>query len=108
MYFSVNKPIKIATKVYIPCICYLVTSLNEPNVLKLVKEGKASLYEKAVFFQNGKVLEMKEENPIKVIDEKIEIVCNEVGNLADETEAVAETKPKKKIKQTVAEEKETE
>lgn len=56
MFFSVKEPLKVFGKVYRPCICYAVTKELELTVNKLVTEGKATIYEEKVFFQNGKVL----------------------------------------------------
>ena len=61
MFFSVNNTIKIAGKVYKPCICYEVTNMLELTINKLVAEEKADLYEKYVYFCNGKVVEAKNE-----------------------------------------------
>lgn len=60
MFFSVNNTIKIAGKVYKPCICYKVTNILELTVNKLVAEGKAELHKDYVYFSNGKVIEKKE------------------------------------------------
>jgi hypothetical protein len=59
MFFSVKTSLKIADKVYTPCVCYPVTDALEATIDKLVAEDKAVKYEKQVFFQNGKVLEAK-------------------------------------------------
>lgn len=61
MFFSVKTPMKIGGKAYSPCICYPLPEILSLTVDKLVKEGKAYRYDKPVFFQNGKVLEKKEE-----------------------------------------------
>lgn len=60
MFFSVKYSVKIAGKVYTPCICYALPETIRPTIEKLAKEGKAYIYEHKVFFQNGKVLEKKE------------------------------------------------
>ena len=60
MFFSVKYSVKIAGKVYYPCICYALPEVLRPTIEKLVKEGKAYTYDHKVFFQNGKVLEKKE------------------------------------------------
>jgi hypothetical protein len=60
MFFSVNNTIKIAGKVYKPCICYKVTNTLELTVNKLVAEGKAELHKDYVYFCNGKIVEKKE------------------------------------------------
>ena len=59
MFFSVKTSMKIGSKVYIPCICYDLPDVLVPTVDKLIEEGKASKYDKPVFFQNGKLLEKK-------------------------------------------------
>ena len=56
MFFSVKREIKIAGKIYIPCVCYPVTKFLERTVQKLSEEGKAVIYSERVFFQNGKVI----------------------------------------------------
>ena len=61
MFFSVNNTIKIAGKVYKPCICYKVTNTLELTVNKLVAEGKAELHKDYAYFCNGKIVEAKEE-----------------------------------------------
>jgi hypothetical protein len=60
MFFSVKYSVKIAGKVYSPCICYALPETLRPTIEKLIKEGKAYTYDHKVFFQNGKVLEKKE------------------------------------------------
>lgn len=59
MFFSVKRPMKIAGKTYIPCVCYPVTRMLELTVNKLEAEGKAVTYTERVFFQNGRVIENK-------------------------------------------------
>lgn len=61
MFFSVKSPVKIAGKVYTPCICYALPDILLPTVDKMVSEGRAYKFENKVFFQNGKVIEKKEE-----------------------------------------------
>ena len=65
MFFSVRNTIKIAGKIYKPCICYEVTNILELTVNKLVAEGKADIHERYVYFCNGKVVEAKEEKTEK-------------------------------------------
>ena len=60
MFFTVKKSIRIAGKVYSPCICYDLTKFLETTVQKLADEGKAVIHDKMVFFQNGKIIEKKE------------------------------------------------
>lgn len=57
MFFSVKEPLKIAGKVYTPCVCYPLPRFLEFTVEKLEKEGKATTYGEMVFFQNGKLVE---------------------------------------------------
>lgn len=57
MFFSVKQPIKIAGKEYIPCVCYPLPKFLEYTVTHLQAEGKATIYDKMVFFQNGKLVE---------------------------------------------------
>lgn len=59
MFFSVKQSIRIAGKVYMPCICYNLTKFLEFTVKELEKKGKATIHEKMVFFQNGKIIEEK-------------------------------------------------
>lgn len=71
MFFSVKTTLKIAGKVYTPCICYEAGEILKPTIEKLVAEGKAYMYPQRVFFQNGKVLEgMKAEAPAMDFTEK--------------------------------------
>lgn len=59
MFFSVKHSIRIAGKVYMPCICYNLTKFLELTVKDLEKQGKATIHDKMVFFQNGKIIEEK-------------------------------------------------
>ena len=59
MFFSVKYSIRIAGKVYMPCICYNLTRFLELTVKDLEKQGKATIHDKMVFFQNGKIIEEK-------------------------------------------------
>lgn len=61
MFFSVRNTIKIAGKVYKPCICYEVTNTLALTVDKLVAEGKADVHKEYTYFCNGKVVEEKKE-----------------------------------------------
>ncbi len=56
MFFSVKTALKIAGKVYIPCVCYPLPEVLAPTIDKLVGENKAVKYEEHVFFQNGAVI----------------------------------------------------
>jgi inner membrane protein involved in colicin E2 resistance len=69
MFFSVKTPTKIAGKVYTPCVCYPLPDVLKPTIDKMVEEGKAYIYNNKVFFQNGKVIEKKEE-PKPVVEKK--------------------------------------
>lgn len=61
MFFSVKSAVKIAGKVYTPCVCYALPDMLEPTISKMVAEGKAYIYDHKVAFQNGKVIEKKVE-----------------------------------------------
>lgn len=97
MFFAVKQPIKIAGKVFQPCICYKLTPLFELNIAKLVAEGRATMYEKEVFFQNGKIIENK----------KVEVEAKPVAEqpVVQEEQPVQEKpKTKKKSKKETEEE----
>ena len=95
MFFSVRNTIKIAGKVYKPCICYEVTDMLELTVNKLVAEEKADMYKKYVYFCNGKVVEAKEEKaePVAVEKKKVKkektIPVKGVKELAEEAEIIS-------------------
>ena len=78
MFFSVKQPLRIAGKDYIPCVCYPLPRFLEYTVEHLQAEGKATIYDKMVFFQNGKLIERAETK--------------------EEPDAPTETKPKKSRK----------
>ena len=59
MFFSVKHSIRIDGKVYMPCVCYDLTTVLELTVKDLEKHGKATIYDKMVFFQNGTIVEDK-------------------------------------------------
>ena len=59
MFFSVKHSIRIDGKVYMPCVCYDLTKVLELTVKDLEKQGKATIYDKMVFFQNGTIVEDK-------------------------------------------------
>lgn len=59
MFFSVKTAIKIAGKVFVPCVCYAINEALAPTIDKLVAEGKAYKYSNRVYFQNGKLIEKK-------------------------------------------------
>lgn len=82
MYFSVKRAVRIAGKNYFPCICYPLTDFLKSTVEKLEKEGKAKVYDRFVFFQNGKIInnepeikaeepEIKAEMPLKEQEETV-------------------------------------
>ena len=78
MYFSVKRAVRIAGKNYFPCICYPLTDFLKSTVEKLEKEGKAKVYDRFVFFQNGKIItnepEIKVEEPEMPLKEQEETV----------------------------------
>lgn len=61
MFFSVKSAVKIAGKVYIPCVCYSLSDFLKATIEKMVAEERAYIYDHKVAFQNGKVLEKKVE-----------------------------------------------
>lgn len=61
MFFSVKSPVKIAGKVYTPCVCYALTDYLKATIEKMAKEEIAYIYDHKVAFQNGKVIQKKEE-----------------------------------------------
>lgn len=61
MFFSVKSPVKIAGKVYTPCVCYALTDYLKATIEKMAKEERAYIYDHKVAFQNGKVIQKKEE-----------------------------------------------
>ena len=93
MFFSVKYSIRIAGKVYMPCICYTLTRFLELTVKDLEKQGKATIYDKMVFFQNGKIIEEKPvvkesltvEKPKKKKKEKT-VPVKDVNDLSAEAE----------------------
>ena len=98
MFFSVKYSIRIAGKVYMPCICYTLTRFLELTVKDLEKQGKATIYDKMVFFQNGKIIEEKPvvkenlttEKPKKEKKTKTKTVPGkEVNDLSAEAEIIS-------------------
>ena len=75
MFFSVKQPTAIAGKVYVPCVCYPVPKFLEYTVNELEKEGKVTIYNKMVFFQNGKLIE----KPAEKAEDKCEECTNNLG-----------------------------
>ena len=93
MFFSVKTSVKIAGKVYTPCVCYALTDFLKATVEKMVAEGKAYIYDHKVAFQNGKVLEKKEEaKPVAVEKKKTKkekvVPVKDVNELAEEAEII--------------------
>ena len=68
MFFSVKHSIRIGGKVYMPCICYELTKVLELTIKDLEKQGKATIHNKMVFFQNGTIVEDK---PVVEIPKKV-------------------------------------
>lgn len=73
MFFSVKQPIKMFGKKFIPCVCYEATKAMIPTVEKLLAEGKATVYEERVFFQNGAVLKSVAERKAEAKAKEAEI-----------------------------------
>ena len=91
MFFSVKKSMRIAGKVYTPCVCYPLPRFLELTVQKLSEKEEAVIYDHMVFFQNGKVIENKKEEPevkakvtpVKVKKQKKEAVEEEKPSVED-------------------------
>ena len=95
MFFSVKYSIRIAGKVYMPCICYTLTRFLELTVKDLEKQGKATIYDKMVFFQNGKIIEEKPVVKENLTTEKLKkekntkaVPVKDIKDLAAEAEIV--------------------
>lgn len=91
MFFTVKKGIKIAGKVYMPCICYLVTKFLEKTLVKLSNEGKVTFYSEMVFFQNGKIIKTEnmlreEKKEAKKAERKAKKEAKKETTVIDETE----------------------
>lgn len=90
MFFSVKVPLKIGNKVYKPCICYHLTGNLELTIEKLKNEGKAEVYEKQVFFCNGKLVEEKTVKEEKTVEKPRkekktkEVPVKDVEDIAEE------------------------
>lgn len=65
MFFSVKKPIKILGKSYIPCVCYPMPKTLEKTILDLETRGLVKLFDKEVYFLNGKIFDKKEKTEKK-------------------------------------------
>lgn len=63
MFFSVKSAVKIAGKVYVPCICYPLPDFLKATIEKMEKEERAYIYDCKVAFQNGRVLKKVEAKP---------------------------------------------
>lgn len=70
MFFSVKSPVKIAGKVYTPCVCYALTDYLKATIEKMAKEERAYIYDHKVAFQNGKVIQKKEEAKPVAVEKK--------------------------------------
>lgn len=95
MFFSVKHSIRIAGKVYMPCICYNLTKFLELTVKDLEKQGKATIHDKMVFFQNGKIIEEKPVVKENLTTEKLKkekntkaVPVKDIKDLAAEAEIV--------------------
>ena len=119
MYFSVKRAVRIAGKNYFPCICYPLTDFLKSTVEKLEKEGKAKVYDRFVFFQNGKIInngpetaEIKVEEPeIKVEEPEIKVEEPEIKAempLKEQEETVKKSKKPHKKAEKSTEKDETE
>ena len=87
MFFSVKKPMKIAGKTYLPCICYPVSRFMELTVDKLTADGKATKYDEMIFFQNGKVIPTEKELKAKEkAEKKAKEKAEKKAKIVDETE----------------------
>lgn len=92
MFFSVKSAVKIAGKVYVPCICYPLPDFLRATIEKMVKEERAYIYGCKVAFQNGKVLKKIEKKPVvgeKKKAKKVKTVpVKDVKELAEEAEII--------------------
>lgn len=94
MFFSVKSAVKIAGKVYTPCVCYVLPDFLKATIEKMVKEERAYIYDHKVAFQNGKVLEKKavEVKPVAVEKKKTKkekvVPVKDVEELAREAELI--------------------
>ena len=94
MFFSVKSAVKIAGKVYIPCVCYALPDFLKATIEKMVKEERAYIYDHKVAFQNGKVLEKRavETKPVAVEKKKMKkekaVPVKDAEELAREAELI--------------------
>jgi hypothetical protein len=97
MFFSVKYSVKIAGKVYTPCVCYHLPDVLIPTIEKMVKEGKAYTYDHRVAFQNGKVLEKKEASKVEEVHiekpKKVKKNKKEEISVQEETTVIEESVP---------------
>ena len=86
MFFSVKSAVKIAGKVYIPCVCYALPDFLKATIEKMVAEERAYIYDHKVAFQNGKVLEKKavETKPVAIEKKKMKKAKKEEIKEGDE------------------------
>lgn len=77
MYFSVKASVRIAGKVYTPCVCYALPDFLKATIEKMAEEERAYIYDHKVAFQNGKVIEKKEIKPVEKKKAKKEKVVEE-------------------------------
>lgn len=70
MFFTVKQPMKLNGKICKPCICYEASKEMEKPLKELADKGKVNLFEKRVFFQNGKLLPSLKEREDKIKAEK--------------------------------------
>ena len=89
MFFSVKKSIKLAGKAYIPCICYPCPRFLELTVKSLEEKGIARIHNEYVSFQNGKIIETKE-NVTKTQEKVVK---------TEETVKVKKSKKKNEVKE---------
>ncbi len=82
MFFSVKQPLKIAGKVYIPCVCYALPETLKETIEHLKKENKAEIYGERVYFCNGKIVD-------KAVTETVAKTKKVKKNKDSETEAQA-------------------
>ena len=97
MFFSVKTTIRIANKVYSPCICYALPNFLEFTVRELEKKGQAEIHDRPVFFQNGKKIERKAKAPKQVAKETLITETDTSVAEASAAPAVKNLAEKKKV-----------
>ena len=93
MFFSVKKSVKIAGKVYVPCVCYPLLRFLELTVKDMEARGEAVIHSEMVFFQNGKIIEQKKMKPeaiAEVVKKTSKRQKKEVKEEAEDKEAVSD------------------